>query len=196
MYGLRDVRWAFLFYVLGGCLLGPRLLLGRAGGWPFWRPLRGARWLAVGQLLLCGPALFFVYDLLRPYVGDPAKIVDRLATMGWQHDQRVLYALLFVICVPLAEERWWRGIALPLCEQRFGLRGGRGINALVFALYHLFVLLNLYPLPGVLLRLVFLAGGGWFWAELSGRQRGWGLAYVGHLAADAGIAAIYLWSFR
>lgn len=196
MYGLQDVRWAFLFYVLGGCILGPWLLLGRAGGFPFWRSTRAAKWWVIGQLLLCGPGLFFVYDLLRPYVGDPAKIVGQLQSMGWQHDQRILYALLFVACVPLAEEWWWRGRALPLCEARFGLRGGRWVNALSFALYHLFVLSKLYPASGVVLRMAFIVGGGLFWAELAGRQRSWALAYVGHFAADAGIAAIYLWSFR
>jgi hypothetical protein len=195
---LRDVRITVLLYVAGGCLLTPRLLLNQrpwdGRGLPFADRSRGLRAWLLAQAFVCGPLFVLAYWLLRPLVGDPGQIVAALSELGWQHDQRVLYAAVFVLLVPLAEEWWWRGRALPLCEVQFGAQRGRWINALSFSLYHLLVLWMWYPPAGIALRMLVIGGAGRFWAELAGRRKSWGLAYAGHLAADVGIAAVYLWS--
>jgi hypothetical protein len=198
LHVLHDVRWTVLLYVFGGCVLSPWLLLNERpfalGGLPFADRASGRRIWLFGQLVVCGPVFFVVYWLLRPLVGDPGQIVAKLSAAGWQHEYRVAYACAFAVMVPLAEEWWWRGRALPRCEARFGVQRGRWVNAVSFSLYHVLVLSMWYPPLGIALRMLVIAGAGRFWAELAGRRQSWGLAYGGHLAADLGIAAVYLWA--
>jgi len=190
-----DVRLAFLLYVFGGCLLGPWIFLGiRPGGaigLPPWSHGPRARTILVAQLLVLGPVLALTYYYLIPWLGDPADSHQVLLDMGWNDAHRRVYALIFLLCVPLAEEWWWRGKAQFLAETRWGRERGRWISALAFSLYHAFVLAELYPAGGVVLRMGFIVVGGRFWAEISGRW-GWRMAYAGHFAADVAIVAVYL----
>jgi membrane protease YdiL (CAAX protease family) len=200
MWPLADVRLSFLFYVLGGCLLGPFILLGvrpfsQRGAQPFWIGRRGSWQLFIWQLILLGPAFYLAYRLLLPWVGDPAASHVMLLRLGWEDAHRQIYALLFLAFVPLAEEWWWRGRAQPLCERRWGTGRGRWISAVLFALYHAFVLARMYPPLGVTLRMPVIVLGGRAWAAVSGRF-GWGMSYAGHLIADATIVIMYLQQLR
>jgi membrane protease YdiL (CAAX protease family) len=196
MWPLADVRAAFLLYVFGGCMLGPLLFLGarplRTGdGMPLWSEApRG--WLVFAlQFLLLGPAFYLAYQLLLPWVGDPARAHDVLLQLGWNDAHEQIYAGVFLALVPLAEEWWWRGRAQPLCERRWGVNRGRWISATLFALYHGFVLSRMYPPLGVALRMPLIVCGGRVWAALAGRF-GWGMSYAGHFVADATIVIVYL----
>ena len=196
MWPLADVRWSFLLYVFGGCMLGPWVLLRaiplRSGdGLKLWSGSRGGWPVFAVQFLLLGPAFYFAYRLLLPWVGDPAEAHGLLLGMGWNDAHRRVYALLFLLFVPLAEEWWWRGRAQPLCERRWGEKAGRWISASLFALYHAFVLARMYDPLGVALRMPLIVLGGRVWASLAGRF-GWGMSYAGHLVADATIVIVYL----
>lgn len=203
MWGAADVRVAFLLYVFVACGLLPWLLVGarplRAGrGLPFRPADAGASWgrMAALHFLVFGPGMVGAFAWLRPWMGAPEHYREQLAVLHWNPDLFPLYGFLFVLLVPLMEEWWWRGQALPRCVDRFGPRVGIVITAVGFAFYHAFVLLRLYDPLAVALRMTSIVGAGFFWTILAHRQRGWGLAYVGHLAADVAIVVIFLLFFR
>ena len=54
---------------------------------------------------------------------------EQLRMLHWNQDHFPWYAAFFVLLVPLMEEWWWRGQALPRCVARFGTRTGVALTA-------------------------------------------------------------------
>ena len=123
----------------------------------------------------------------QPRAGSKA-----LVDLGWNPEFQTLYLLMFVAFVPLFEEWWWRGQALPRCEQAFGCRAGVVIAALGFASYHLVVLWALYDPALAFLRWTGITIGGLVWTFIAHRQRSWHWTWVAHFAADAAIVVAFL----
>lgn len=201
IWGASDVRVAFLLYVFVACGVMPWVLVGaRPGSRGIGLPFRGDRAGfgrgAILHLLAFGPAMVAAFALLRPWMGAPEHYQEQLALLHWNPDRFPWYATFFVLLVPLMEEWWWRGQALPRCVARFGTRGGVALTAMGFAAYHAFVLLRLYDPLAVALRMTAILGAGVFWTALAHREGRWGLAYLGHLAADISIVVIFLLFFR
>ena len=200
MFGLRDLRWAFLLYVFGACGLVPWLVLGArpfsagADGLPWARPdqRRGLTGWALFALLLFGPGFLALYALIRQSITAPEPYMQALVDLGWNPEFQTLYLLMFVAFVPLFEEWWWRGQALPRCEQAFGCRAGVVIAALGFASYHLVVLWALYDPALAFLRWTGITIGGLVWTFIAHRQRSWHWTWVAHFAADAAIVVAFL----
>lgn len=192
---VADLRVAFLAYVFGGCLLLPRWLVG-AGRSPS-LPFRGehdrpVHWLIAG--LLFGPVFLLVYWCLRQWITAPEPYLQALVELGWNDAYRPWYFGLFLVCVPLAEEWWWRGQALPRAERLFGRPAGIVLVALGFAGYHVPVLLRLYPTDQALLRIAGIVVAGFVWTVIAARRRSWGWVWWAHLAADAVIVVAFaLW---
>jgi len=197
MFPLGDLRLAFVAYVLGGCLLVPWLMVGaRPGG-------RGALpFRAQGEhpaaplvaLLIFGPTFLVAYWLLRQVITAPEPYLDALHALGWNDSQRYLYFAIFILAVPLAEEWWWRGQALPRAERLFGAPTGRLLVAVGFAAYHAPVLLRLYPVGPAAIRFAGIVVAGLVWTWIAARRRSWGWVWWAHLAADAVIVlAFILW---
>jgi membrane protease YdiL (CAAX protease family) len=148
----------------------------------------------VVALVLFGPIFLLVYSLLRQVITAPEPYLDALRELGWNDAHRYLYFALFVATVPLAEEWWWRGQALPRAERLFGTGAGRVLVALGFASYHAPVLLRLYPVGPAALRFGGIVLAGLLWTWIAARRRSWGWVWWAHLAADAVIVvAFILW---
>lgn len=196
LHALQDIRWTFLLYVFGGCVLGPWLVVGArpfasSGGLPFRAPgaTRRGLWLA----LLFGPGFLGVYWLLFPWLADASFYLDALQARGFEREQLGLYALLFLLLIPWVEEWWWRGQALPRAREQFGPRAGLLLAAAGFGLYHYFVLATLYPWPLALLRGSGILAAGVVWCLLAARYRSWQPTWWAHLAADAAVVAAFRW---
>lgn len=194
---VRDVRVTFALYLLIGCGLSPWLLLGarpfRTGNGLPWSASgstgldrqRLAAWLAFGPLFLAG------YALLRRYIGDPERYLAHLRELGWRDEYELVYALLFVALIPLAEEWWWRGQALPRCVARYGRWPGLLLAASAYAGYHVFTLAALYDTPSTAIRLSGILLAGLVWSVMALRRAEWGLTYFAHLGADMAIAVAF-----
>ncbi len=197
LLGAHSVHVAFAAYLLGGCVLGPWLLLGA-------RPLSargGMPWARAGLLvdrvgwklwLLFGPVFFIVYIAIRRLVQDPERYLAQLRTLGWRDEHELLYGAAFLLLIPLFEEWWWRGQAVPRCVDRFGRRSGVIIAALAYAAYHAFTLAVLYEPRAAWLRWLAILVAGWAWSEIAWRRRQWSGVYLAHLGADMAIVAAFL----
>lgn len=197
MWVLRSVEATYVLHILLGCLAGPFLLAGagRGGaGHPF-LPARGRSRGALrrGALLwlLCGPVLVAAYALLRPWLGDAHSYMASLAELGWRASRFPLYATLFVLVTPLAEEWWWRGNALPRCEDRWGPRRGSLAASAAFTFYHGVVLARLYPADVVFLRLAAIFLAATLWGAAARRDRAWFAPFLGHSAADLAFLVVF-----
>lgn len=192
---LGDLKLAFVAYLLGGCLILPRILVGaRPGsGLPF-RARGEHRSSALVALLLFGPCFFIAYWFLRQFITAPEPYLDALRQLGWNDAHRGYYFAIFVLTVPLAEEWWWRGQALPRAEELLGPRLGPALVALGFAAYHAPVLLRLYPVGPASIRFGGIAVAAALWTWIAARRRSWGWVWWAHLAADTVIVvAFILW---
>lgn len=196
LHGLADIRATFLLYVLGGCVLGPWLVVGArpfaaGGGLPFRAPgaTRRGLWLA----LLFGPVFLGVYWLLFPWLADATFYLDALEARGFERERLALYALLFLVLIPWVEEWWWRGQALPRAQREFGRTPGLLLAAAGFGLYHYFVLATLYPWPLALLRGTGILAAGVVWCVLAARARSWQPTWWAHLAADIAVVCAFRW---
>jgi len=194
---VADLRIAFIAYVFGGCLLVPWLLVGARPGGRGGLPFRdqgehpAAPLLAI---LLFGPCFLLAYWLLRQVITAPEPYFESLHALGWQDADRSFYFASFLVCVPLAEEWWWRGQALPRAEQLFGPRLGVFLVAIGFASYHAPVLLRLYPAGPALIRLAGIVVAGYAWTWIAARRRSWGWVWWAHFTADAVVVlAFILW---
>lgn len=197
MWVLGDVEATYVMHVLLGCLAGPVILVGVARGrtgYPFLPARdRSAPALRHGVLLwfLCGPLLVAAYALLRPWLGDAASYMANLTELGWRVPRFPVYALLFVVITPLAEEWWWRGNALPRCVARWGTRRGSLVAATAFTSYHGIVLLRLYPPAVVAIRLAAIGLAALLWGEAARRDRAWFAPFLGHSAADLAFLVVF-----
>lgn len=197
MFGARDVRVAFTLYVTIGCGLAPWLLLGArplttGAGLPWSTSSRGAlNRHRLAAWLVFGPLFFAAYALLRRYIGDPERYMAQLRALGWRDEHGLLYALLFVMLIPIAEEWWWRGQALPRCMERFGRGRGILLAAVAFAAYHVFTLAALYDGRSTVIRVsgIFLAGI--IWSLIALRRGEWGVTYFAHLGATMAIVVAF-----
>lgn len=194
---LGDLRVAFLGYVFGGCALLPWLLVGARpgspGGLPF-RAVNESAWSPLGALVVFGPGFLLAYWILRQFITAPEPYLQALHALGWQDQHQNLYFASFLICVPLAEEWWWRGQALPRAQRLFGARPGLALVALGFAAYHAPVLLRLYPTGPAMIRFAGIVFAGFVWTWIAARRGSWGWVWWAHLAADAVIVlAFILW---
>ncbi len=197
---LQSLVATFWLYLVGGCVLVPRGLLGAGpppcghGGLP-WRPPPTARWRRawLPLVVLCGPAFLAVYAPLRPHVGDLAAYRERVLAGGVDLAEPLLPAVLFLALNPLLEEWWWRGQATPRCTLAFGRRAGPALATAAFGLYHGVLLAALFPPLEALGRTLIITAAGAIWAEIARQQRSWRDVYLGHLATNLVMVALVAW---
>ncbi len=195
--GLHHAVAAFVLYIVGGCLVGPWWILGARPlrghqGWTF-RGVGGDRlWMHAGAWLVIGAGLVGLYLLLSPWLLDPAEVAARLESLGWPRQGQAFLLVGFVLVVPVAEEWWWRGQALPRCRRAFGDRKGIGVSVLAFSAYHVVVLGELYEPSSVMIRMIAIAGGGWIFSGMAAHTQGWRWSWSSHFAADLAIVAAFL----
>lgn len=134
--------------------------------------LTAAAFIGVGAQLVLIPALYWaIGDWFDDDPGQAARdLVDRVE--GWSDVALLVIAVVFI--APLAEERMYRGMFLPVVTRRFGLAAGVVLSSLIFAVAHR----QLVVVPGLFLFACVLA---WLTAS-TGRL---GPAVVAHMAFNA-----------
>jgi membrane protease YdiL (CAAX protease family) len=198
LWGLGTLPAGFWLYLIGGCLLGPWLLLGArplaAGpaGLTFRLP-EPARWrrLELGLVLVFGPLFAAGYLVLRPALGDYADYLARLAALGIDLEAPLAAGVVFVVLNPLVEEWWWRGQATPRCCAAFGRWGGLALVTLAFGLYHVVLLGALFTWPIAVVRAAMISAVSLLWSDLALRQGGWRSVYLAHLVVDVAMAVLF-----
>ncbi len=141
-----------------------------------WRPLWGRLGFRltpfVALHLLAGPLLLFLWR-----GQDPAALKELLASVGVGPGAFPLLIVLHSVAVPVVEELFWRGVLY---------RSGRGLvwPDVLFALYHVLVLILFLPLILFCPALIVLAGAAWFWRQEVQRSGGIAPAVLLHAASD------------
>ncbi len=165
----------WLCYLLIPDLVSRRLGQGPQHDFAFGRDLgelAAAAAIGVGVQLVVIPLLYWAIG--GWFDDDPGQaaldLVDRIER--WPDVAFLVFAV--VIIAPLAEERMYRGMFLPVVTRRFGLGAGVVLSSLIFAVAHG----QLVVVPGLFLFACVLA---WLTAT-TGRL---GPAVVAHMAFNA-----------
>lgn len=127
--------------------------------------------------------------VLAPYAGvDAALINPGLAKLGLTGTGWLVFVLYHALVNPWFEEILWRG--------KLGRDSQRPVpEDLLFAGYHVLVLLLFLDGAWIALAVVALTVAGWFWRQLRRRFGGLLLPVLSHLAADGSImSVVYLLS--
>src|SRR4051812_33191997 len=143
-----------------GPLVAALLVAGIAGGWPGMRELLGRivrvrfglQWYAVifgMPIAFCAVALAIMAGLGHP--------VSLPAVAAWRElPDRFIFIFLFI---GLGEEPGWRGFALPRSQRRHTPFVASLILAPIWALWHLPLMGNEFPIPVIPAFLISLLGG-------------------------------------
>jgi len=135
-----------------------------------------------------GPgAIFFgvggglVLHLLAPTAGiNQDMIVPVLQRLGLKGTWWLLFLCYHSLINPWLEEILWRGKLGSLSKRPV-------LNDLLFAGYHLLVLVLFLDWIWLLIALMLLTLAGWLWRQMRRQQDGLLLPVVSHMAADASI---------
>jgi hypothetical protein len=198
---LDSLPATFLLYAAGGCVFGPRLLLGarfpaRRGGLPFAPPAPRGRLAEPALALLFGPVFLAVYAAVRPWLGPVSDYQARAAALGLDLREPWAWLALFAVFNPWLEEWWWRGQATPRCCAAFGRRAGLALATSGFAAWHAVLLGALFPWPLMAVRVALIAAASLLWSRLALMTGGWRAPWVAHVAADLAMVALFLLVIR
>ncbi len=127
--------------------------------------------------------------LLAPLAGiNQASLQPALATLGLEGNSWLLFIFYHSLINPWFEEVFWRS--------RLGSDSTHlTMNDLLFAGYHLLVLVLFLDPEWMVLSFVVLTFSGWLWRQMKRRQKGLLMPIVSHICADASImAAVFVLS--
>jgi hypothetical protein len=192
LYILRNA-WVSILLYHAGTLLAAWVTPGS------WGKLRKGfdPWWAASAILV-GLITFGAIRLLLPSLtGVEAQDLwggfrERLASLGLAGGGLIVFVAYFVTVHPVLEDLAWRGV---LEFQEEGLAYLPKRNDLWFALYHVPVLLCIFPDGWGLATLSFfvLVISSMSWREIAKRTGGLQSIVMQHAAADAAILAAVLW---
>ncbi len=194
---LRSLPATFLLYAAGGCVLGPRLLLGarfplRRDGLPFAPPASGGRVAEPLLAFLFGPAFLAAYAAVRPWLGAIGDYQARAGALGLELHEPWAWLVTFAVFNPWLEEWWWRGQATPHCCAAFGRGVGLALVTAGFAAWHAVLLGALFTLPLMLVRVALIGAASLVWSHLALMTGGWRATWVAHLAADLAMVVLFV----
>jgi len=134
-----------------------------------------SKWI-VFNLLLCGPVGLGIY-YLHSFVGLALNFKMQLAQLGLNTNTLPAFIAYFSLVNPFLEEYFWRSF--------FG-SGTKGfyIGDLLYASYHVLILINKVSILATLFSIVCLTFIGWFWRQSRREDQGQLAAVLGHMAAD------------
>ncbi len=141
-------------------------------------------WIVLVMLvgLAGGLGLYFLW----PIYGIIPDLGAQLLPLGLNPVSWPFFIIYFSLVNPWLEEIFWRGW---LGSQSLKLE----LNDLFFAGFHLLVIGGYVRWPSMLFVLLTLTGVGWFWRQVTRRERSLLPASLSHLVADAAIlVAVYL----
>jgi membrane protease YdiL (CAAX protease family) len=128
---------------------------------------------------------------LAPYAGINADLINpAIAKLGLTGTGWLLFVIYHTLVNPWFEEILWRG--------KLGHDGLRPVwGDVLFAGYHVLVLMLFLEWSWTLLAFAVLVAAGWFWRQLRRRHQGLLLPVISHLAADGSImAVVYMLSLK
>lgn len=174
IHGMENAWAAMGLYHLAALIF---LVLHRGG--PGWRSLvRGWRWSSAWPLIVLGALAGPVVVLVFPWAELPSEtLAARLSDLGLSGGTRWLFFVYYVAVTPVIEETLWRGkLGSP----------ARGLAAsdVLFAGYHVLVLVRFLTVPWVGFAFLALVGTAWLWRRTAERSGGLAVPVVSHLAGD------------
>ncbi len=180
LYVCQSAWAAFVFYhglILVSLISAQDCLL--------WRELTtGWSWRTGLAAILFGIAGGVVLYLLAPLAGVNKTTIDpALTRLGLQGVWWLLFVCYHALVNPWLEELLWRG--------KLGSKSKRLVfNDVLFAGYHVLVLVLFLDWVWILPAFGLLTLAGWLWRQLRCYNNGLLLPVVSHLAADASIMAV------
>lgn len=179
LYGLRSGWAGILGYHLAICLA---LTLGR--GWGGGRALLRGWGVAIGLGLAVAAATAGVLvALLWPVIRlEAVTMGSGLASVGLVGAPWIAFMAYYAVVNPWLEELFWRGF--------YPSRVRPGLVAdLLFAGYHVMVMVLFVKLPWALLTFAVLVAVAFVWRAVARRQGGLAVPVASHMAADVSIVA-------
>ncbi len=130
----------------------------------------------ITSILLCassGICLFF----LRNYFGFAADLHAQLESIGLTTQTWLPFMLYAVLVNPFLEEYFWRGYLGSAAK-------GLYLFDLIFAGYHILILIGKVNLLAIALIVIVLTFAAWFWRQAARESGGYLAPMLGHMAAD------------
>ncbi len=124
-----------------------------------------------------GPAVAAVWSSVRR---DGLDLGEALADLQLTGAAWILFIVYYATVNPLVEELFWRGHLGSAAK-------GIVANDLLFAGYHVFVLVVFVELPWAIAGSLALVGAAWAWRQLTRLTGGLGVPIVSHAVADASL---------
>ena len=123
-----------------------------------------------------GVGLYFLWDLF----GIASDLPIQLQSIGLNSSSWPIFIAYFVLVNPFIEEYFWR--AYLGSDKR-----GFCIGDLIFAGYHVLILINKAHFLSIIFALTCITFIGWFWRQSRREDDGLLAAVLGHMAADLSI---------
>lgn len=133
-------------------------------------------WRALGVILVCGSSGVALY-YLWPVFGVIPTLPANLASFGLTPAVWPVFITYFTLVNPWLEEYFWRGYLGSESKQLI-------LNDILFAGFHVLVLLNRTSMPSILFALLVLTFAGWMWRQVARLSGGLLTNVLAHMAAD------------
>lgn len=142
------------------------------------------RWTLV-SILLCGSSGLSLY-LLWDRFGIVQDIAARVKNLGLTPSNWIAFIAYFTLVNPLLEEYFWRAYLGSLTRDLY-------ISDLLYAGFHVLILLGKVPPLTILYSMAVLVLAGWFWRQVARADAGLRAPVLGHMAADFTILVAIFW---
>ncbi|MFI3173617.1 MAG: CPBP family glutamic-type intramembrane protease [Bacillota bacterium] len=142
--------------------------------------------------VLLGGFLFFGYLLLKNFL-DFSNIVPSLErTLGVTKENFLFVSMYIAICNSFLEEFFFRGFGFLELKRHTSVRCSATLSALLFALYHVAMIVGWVPFPLVCLAIFGLFCGGLIFNYLNYRYESLYPSWFVHLFCNVGINSVGL----
>lgn len=142
---------------------------------PVFSPLQSKTRIA-GLSFVCGlsfPAVYFLWPVIAP---PDLELAELLSSWGISQRTVIAFCIYSITVHPVLEETFWRGL-MP----------NHLFSDLLFALFHVFVLVKIIYWPWALLCFAVLVTASWFWRWAAKRDNNLVCPIFSHALADFGI---------
>lgn len=130
---------------------------------------------------LIGPLLWFLWPFIST---EPENLSAQLAGLGLKGLGWLTFIFIFVAVNPVMEEVFWRGFleSRGNCKEILPW-----IVNIIFAGYHLPILIFFIKPMWLILTFIVICMGGWAWQWLSRKFDGLAVPLISHISADISI---------
>jgi len=135
-------------------------------------------WIVLSVFICLPSGIGFYY--LQDFFGTTRDLQGQLKSLGLNSTSWPGFITYFALVNPFIEEYFWRGVLGSNTNSFY-------IGDVIYAGYHVLILLGKARPIFVLLAVVILSFVGWFWRQISKRDQGLLAAVSGHMTADFSI---------